>query len=144
MGRDVGLEDLKDVHPEVYVSLKKLLAYDGNVEELSLFFQVHDATLDLIRRGLVCAWLGLSTVREFRCRWLVAMQVEQEGDFGDANVVTDLVKDGGEVAVTNENRQQYVDAYVQHLLCKSVERQSKAFSKGFKKVCMNLPRSREP
>lgn len=65
--------------------------------------------------------------------------MEQEGDFGEANVVTDLMKDGGEVAVTAENRQAYVDAYVQHLLCKSVKRQSQAFCRGFKKVRTVLP-----
>ena len=40
MGQEVGLEDLRNMHPEVYASLKKLLAYDGNVEDMGLFFQV--------------------------------------------------------------------------------------------------------
>ena len=40
MDRTLGLADLKDVHPEVHDSLNKLLAYDGNVEEMGLFFQV--------------------------------------------------------------------------------------------------------
>ena len=40
MDRTLGLADLKDVHPEVHDSLKKLLAYEGNVEEMGLFFQV--------------------------------------------------------------------------------------------------------
>ena len=40
MDRELGLEDLKDVHPEVHDSLQKLLVYDGNVEDLGLFFQV--------------------------------------------------------------------------------------------------------
>lgn len=62
------------------------------------------------------------------------LQVEQEADFGEPNLVVDLIPKGGEVAVTAENRQQYVTAYVQHLLTKSVKRQSQAFCKGFKKV----------
>ncbi|KAK9903911.1 hypothetical protein WJX75_000261 [Coccomyxa subellipsoidea] len=99
MGRDVGFEDLKDVHPDVYSSLKKLLAYQGDFSELGLVFQV-----------------------------------EQEADFGEPNLVVDLIPKGGEVAVTAENRQQYVTAYVQHLLTKSVKRQSQAFCKGFKKL----------
>lgn len=40
MGRDVGLEDLSDVHPDICASLKKLLAYDGAFSELGLVFQV--------------------------------------------------------------------------------------------------------
>lgn len=40
MDKDLGLEDLKNVHPEVHDSLQKLLVYDGNVEDLGLFFQV--------------------------------------------------------------------------------------------------------
>ena len=40
MDRPLGLQDVKDVHPEVHDSLKKLLAYSGNVEEMGLFFQV--------------------------------------------------------------------------------------------------------
>lgn len=40
MDRPLGLSDLKDVHPEVLDSLKKLLAYEGNVEEMGLYFQV--------------------------------------------------------------------------------------------------------
>ncbi len=43
MGRDVGFEDLKDVSPDVYSSLKKLLAYEGDVSELGLIFQVCSA-----------------------------------------------------------------------------------------------------
>lgn len=45
MGRDVGFEDLKDVHPDVYSSLKKLLAYQGDFSELGLVFQVCCASL---------------------------------------------------------------------------------------------------
>ncbi len=41
MDRSLGLDDLRDVHPEIYDSLKKLLIYDGNVEDMGLFFQVN-------------------------------------------------------------------------------------------------------
>ncbi len=40
MDRELGLDDLKDVHPEIHDSLQKLLVYDGNVDDLGLFFQV--------------------------------------------------------------------------------------------------------
>ena len=60
--------------------------------------------------------------------------MEQEADFGEPNLVVDLIPNGGDVPVTAENRKQYVTAYMQHLLVKSVKRQSQAFCKGFKKV----------
>ena len=40
MRRQLGLEDLKDVHPEIYNSLKRLLVHEGDVAEMGLYFQV--------------------------------------------------------------------------------------------------------
>ena len=40
MQQKVGLEDLEGVDPEVAANLKKLLAYEGDVSQLGLFFQV--------------------------------------------------------------------------------------------------------
>lgn len=50
----------------------------------------------------------------------------------------DLLEDGGSIAVTQANKQQYVDLYVEHLLLKSVERQRTAFCRGFHKVSTRL------
>lgn len=47
----------------------------------------------------------------------------------------DLKENGGEITVTTENRQEYVDLYVDYLINKSVESQFEAFKRGFKKVC---------
>ena len=47
MERPLGLDDLKDVHPEVHHSLRKLLAYDGSVEDMGLYFQVHMTAMPL-------------------------------------------------------------------------------------------------
>ena len=49
-------------------------------------------------------------------------------------MAVDLVQDGGNLAVTQANKKQYVDLYVEHLLLKSVEKQRKAFCRGFHKV----------
>ncbi|CAH0763694.1 unnamed protein product [Diatraea saccharalis] len=46
-----------------------------------------------------------------------------------------LKEDGVNVPVTHENKEEYVDLYVDFLLNKSVENQFKAFNKGFQKVC---------
>ena len=62
------------------------------------------------------------------------MKVAREGDFGEGTVAVDLVEDGGNKGVLQANKQQYVELYVEHLLLKSVERQRKAFYRGFHKV----------
>ncbi|KAJ3051954.1 hypothetical protein HK097_007043 [Rhizophlyctis rosea] len=46
-----------------------------------------------------------------------------------------LVDGGEELLVTNENRKEYVDLYVQHYTVQSVKRQFSAFRRGFWKVC---------
>ena len=55
-------------------------------------------------------------------------------DFYGSIVVHDLVPDGGEKAVTNENKSLYVSVYVDYLLNKSVCKQYYEFSTGFFKV----------
>ncbi|XP_057857304.1 uncharacterized protein LOC131066540 isoform X2 [Cryptomeria japonica] len=47
----------------------------------------------------------------------------------------DLLPDGGDIPVTNENRQRYVDLYVRYLLCDSIQSQFNAFSNAFQQVC---------
>ncbi|TMW64427.1 hypothetical protein Poli38472_013049 [Pythium oligandrum] len=47
----------------------------------------------------------------------------------------ELKPGGSSIAVTNENRDEYVKLYVEHILNTSVERQYNAFHKGFHLVC---------
>ncbi|XP_070545224.1 probable E3 ubiquitin-protein ligase HERC4 isoform X2 [Ptychodera flava] len=54
--------------------------------------------------------------------------------FGELEVV-ELMPDGKNVSVTNENRNEYVNAYVDFQLNKSVWEQFDAFSDGFIRVC---------
>ncbi|CAE7738172.1 Ube3a, partial [Symbiodinium microadriaticum] len=42
---------------------------------------------------------------------------------------------GGDIAVTNDSREEYVALYVDYLINKSVNTQFEAFKGGFKKVC---------
>ncbi|KAM3967385.1 HECT and RLD domain containing E3 ubiquitin ligase 4 [Aphomia sociella] len=46
-----------------------------------------------------------------------------------------LKEDGDNIPVTHENKEEYVELYVNFLLNKSVENQFKAFNQGFQKVC---------
>jgi len=52
-----------------------------------------------------------------------------------AQVVVPLKPDGDQIPVTKENRAEFVQLYVEHVLEKSVARQFGAFSRGFLRVC---------
>lgn len=62
------------------------------------------------------------------------IQAEQEGDFGEGMQTVDLLPEGATCPVTDDNKQLYVDLYMQHLLDNSIAPQFDAFQRGFKKV----------
>ncbi|GBG62284.1 hypothetical protein CBR_g29892 [Chara braunii] len=81
---------------------------------------------------------GLSQLLSFEgdvesvfCR---SFQVSVRDVFGTIKTV-DLKEDGGNVMVTKENRQEYVDMYTKYYLEKSIEWPFQAFMKGFKRLC---------
>ena len=61
----------------------------------------------------------------------------EEEIFGEIQT-HELVPDGSSVAVTNSNRQQYVDLYTSWILEESIQRQFAAFSEGFHQVSRHL------
>jgi len=50
----------------------------------------------------------------------------------------ELIDGGKDVLVTNDNRQEFVELYVDNILNKSVEKQFEAFRKGFYQVSVNI------
>ncbi len=62
----------------------------------------------------------------------VYFTIEQE-HFGE-KVVEELVEDGAEIKVTQDNKQEYCQLYADYLLNKSIKKQFMAFKKGFYKV----------
>ncbi|RDD45965.1 Ubiquitin-protein ligase E3A [Trichoplax sp. H2] len=50
-------------------------------------------------------------------------------------VDVELKPRGSLIPVTNENREEFVNLYIQHLLVNSIEKQFQPFSRGFHKVC---------
>uniref|UniRef100_A0A1A9WLI1 HECT domain-containing protein n=1 Tax=Glossina brevipalpis TaxID=37001 RepID=A0A1A9WLI1_9MUSC len=54
--------------------------------------------------------------------------------YGESNCQP-LKPNGDQIAVTKENRQEFVDLYVDFIFNKAVESQFKAFQRGFMKVC---------
>ncbi len=57
-------------------------------------------------------------------------QISYQGLF-DKAIAVDLIPNGANVAVTNKNRQDFVDRYVKYLLTDSIEEPFKHFAKGF-------------
>eukprot|EP00127_Corallochytrium_limacisporum_P006979 Clim_evm33s239 gene=Clim_evmTU33s239 len=100
LGEVVGLQDIKDLDPDLHEGLKQLLEFEGDVE------------------NIFC--------RTFR--------VERRKFDGDM-VQIDLVEHGDDVAVTTENREQFVHLYVNYLLNDSIRRQFHAFYRGFHRIC---------
>ena len=68
-------------------------------------------------------------VEEFGLNFQVTVDV-----FGEWKTY-DLKPDGENIAVTNENRQEYVDLYISWLLEDSIKQQFDAFKSGFQTVC---------
>ncbi|KAG2227662.1 hypothetical protein INT45_004704 [Circinella minor] len=102
---------------------KKLLGHPVDISDLEIF-----------RPGLA---RGLRQLLEFEgdvestfCRAFVA----EVDAFGQRQSI-DLISEGSKHMVTNENRQHFVDLYVNHVLNSSVERQFGAFRRGFYHVC---------
>ncbi|XP_028260101.1 ubiquitin-protein ligase E3A [Parambassis ranga] len=69
---------------------------------------------------------------------MLTFQISHTDLFGNP-VLYDLKDQGDQIPVTKENRQEFVDLYVDYILNKSVERQFNAFKKGFLMVTNESP-----
>ncbi|XP_033478280.1 ubiquitin-protein ligase E3A isoform X2 [Epinephelus lanceolatus] len=65
-------------------------------------------------------------------------QISHTDLFGNP-ILYDLKEQGDQIPITKENRQEFVDMYADYILNKSVERQFKAFKKGFQMVTNESP-----
>eukprot|EP00026_Physarum_polycephalum_P001014 Phypoly_transcript_01015.p1 GENE.Phypoly_transcript_01015~~Phypoly_transcript_01015.p1 ORF type:complete len:708 (+),score=135.75 Phypoly_transcript_01015:84-2207(+) len=112
-----------DVHfPEVVY--KKLINAPFGIEDLrGVDMTIYDSLQKLL------AYEGNDVEDVFGLNFQVAYEV-----YGEAKTF-DLKPGGGDIAVTHENKKEYVDLYVQYLLGGSVSRQFDAFIAGFRTVC---------
>ncbi|XP_051882395.1 ubiquitin-protein ligase E3A [Pristis pectinata] len=69
---------------------------------------------------------------------MITFQISQTDLFGTP-VMCDLKENGNQIPVTNENRMEFVDLYTDYILNKSVEKQFKAFRRGFHMVTNESP-----
>lgn len=95
----LGMNDFKQVYPDLAKGLQELIQYQGDVEDdLCQSFQVSYT------------------------------------EFGQ--VITRMLKpDGHKIPVTNHNRQEYVNLYVDYLLNRCIYQQFYSFYHGFHSVC---------
>lgn len=71
---------------------------------------------------------------EMMCTFLIGYT-----DMFGSSFTKELKENGGKIAVTNDNRREFVELYADFILNKSVERQFKAFRRGFDMVVEDSP-----
>ncbi|XP_072246186.1 ubiquitin-protein ligase E3A [Leuresthes tenuis] len=69
---------------------------------------------------------------------MLTFQISHRDLFGNP-ILYDLKDQADQIPVTKENRQEFVDLYAEYILNRSVERQFKAFKKGFQMVTNESP-----
>uniref|UniRef100_A0A8C6WFV8 Ubiquitin-protein ligase E3A n=1 Tax=Neogobius melanostomus TaxID=47308 RepID=A0A8C6WFV8_9GOBI len=69
---------------------------------------------------------------------MITFQISQTDLFGNA-LMYDLRENGDKIPVTNDNRKDFISQYTDYILNKSVEKQFKAFRRGFHMVTNESP-----
>uniref|UniRef100_A0A2K5L4R2 HECT-type E3 ubiquitin transferase n=1 Tax=Cercocebus atys TaxID=9531 RepID=A0A2K5L4R2_CERAT len=69
---------------------------------------------------------------------MITFQISQTDHFGNP-MTYDLKENGDKIPMTNENRREFVNLYSDYILNKSVEKQFKAFRRGFHMVTNESP-----
>ncbi|XP_059036208.1 ubiquitin-protein ligase E3A isoform X1 [Mustela lutreola] len=69
---------------------------------------------------------------------MITFQISQTDLFGNP-MMYDLKENGDKIPITNENRKEFVNLYSDYILNKSVEKQFKAFRRGFHMVTNESP-----
>ena len=106
------LDDLASLDPDLYQGLIFLKHYTGNPEDLSLNFTV--------------AVEGTPLILYIHYAILI---LHISSEFGVTKTI-DLTPDGSNVAVTRENRLQYIQLVSHYRLSKQIKLQSEAFFEG--------------
>lgn len=107
----LGLEDLRQVHPETYLSLRSLLEWEADAE-------LSAAEANALFENTFC----------------LDFTVNYKGRDG-STIVKELRSGGKEIPVTLDTRSEFVQLYCEWLLVSSVERQFEPFRKGVRRVC---------
>ena len=104
------MDDLASLDPDLYQGLIFLKHYNGNPEDLSLNFTV-------------------AVEGSVSCLFTLHNLTPNRSEFGVAKTL-DLIPNGSNVAVTKENRLQYIQLVSHYRLSKQIKLQSEAFFEG--------------
>lgn len=111
------LDDLESLDPDLWSGLIKLKHHTGSLQELNIDFTI--------------AVEGEPHARHhYTVSCLTYFRSESEG----VVKTDDLIPNGGNVAVTQENRLQYIQLVSHYRLSKQIKRQSEAFFEGLLEV----------
>ncbi|KAK9708462.1 hypothetical protein K7432_009630, partial [Basidiobolus ranarum] len=126
IGRLIGLAIYNSVILDVRFSLglyKKLMGQKVSITDLKSFdpMLVH----------------GLEQLLEFEGDVVSAFErtFQIENEYLDGRYTYDLKPGGEDIKLTEENKKEFVDLYVDFILNKSIEKQFDAFKEGFDNVC---------
>ncbi|RKO91381.1 hypothetical protein BDK51DRAFT_13981, partial [Blyttiomyces helicus] len=100
---------------------KKLLDESPTLDDMKSAFPVRSG-------GWLLDWTDGDVADVFLRNFEISYEV-----YGQVKTLP-LVDGGEDILVTNANRQEYVDLYIQHYLVESVRRQFSAFRRGFHKI----------
>eukprot|EP00439_Symbiodinium_sp_Y106_P070479 s98_g12.t1 len=146
----LGLEDLRHVYPDTYLSLRSLLSWEPEPVRRVLAIGLARFRRIPKRKCALSPDVAKDGGRRCASSQEQVLQEEElnavfENTFCLDFVVTfevngktesrELCKDGKDKAVTYSNREDFVRLYCEWLLTESVERQFEPFRKGVRRVC---------
>lgn len=102
----------------------------ADILQLSMYFLKNKTALHSTNCQLGPMTTSFSMLRTYAAD--ILLQISRT--MFDETHVVNLKENGGNIAVTNINRQEFVDLYVDYLLNTSITRQFNALSRGFHKV----------
>nr|XP_054753405.1 probable E3 ubiquitin-protein ligase HECTD2 [Lytechinus pictus] len=129
---------------ELVGTLLGLAIYNGIILDcnfpMAIYKKLHEdaLTIDDLIRVQPSLGRGIKEMLEYEGDDVedVFCQTFQVSHSSMGDVLTiDLVLNGSNIPVTNQNREEYARLYVQHLLVDSISRQFEAFARGFHSIC---------
>lgn len=130
LGQVNYLDDLPSLDPELYRGLMFLKNYEGNFEDLSLYFTVDDEGKPLppLFFAITCFCCPCLSPNANACNYFdysfqLLIEVGQ-------TITRELIPNGANTMVTRENRIRYIYLTAHYRLNTQIDRQCKAFFRG--------------
>uniref|UniRef100_A0A7M4EYE5 Ubiquitin-protein ligase E3A n=1 Tax=Crocodylus porosus TaxID=8502 RepID=A0A7M4EYE5_CROPO len=136
MGKKGTFRDLADSHPNIHLARGRSLISERGVQILWGII-----TYNTIHFSQVL-YQSLRDLLEYEGSveddMMITFQISHTDLFGNP-MMHDLKENGDKIPITNENRKEFVNLYADYILNKSVEKQFKAFRRGFHMVTNESP-----